>query len=171
MSLQSLMSAGRSAPPVLTFFTGLLLAIGSCGFGGINSQKLEGTYEAEIALAQSESSDSNTVSSFTQGLANLALKTASVEFNFYDGGSGSVYANFGIFELLRAFAPQPGARSVSFNYKVDRNQQLLIKPEGKESYSAFARIERYSKDYKYIRLMLSNDEDGQMLYIDLKKTE
>ena len=170
MSTKSMFSRGVVIPLSGILLFSLLLTAGSCSLGGFNSRKLEGSYEAEIILGEPEDGDEG-IGWLAQGLANLALKTAQIEFTVHSGHTAPIYANLGIFELFEAFSANPGAKAVDFQYKVSRDQKMLIKPEGEEEYQGFARIETYSQDYQYVRLALTGEKDKPTIYIDLKKVK
>ncbi len=169
MRTRPLFFRGTVTPLSGFFLLCLLLTIGNCSLGGFNSKKLEGIYEAEIVLAKPESGEAG-MGWLAQGLTNLALKTANIEFTFYPGNTATIYTNLGVFELIGAFSAKPGAKAADFKYKITRDQKMLVRPEGEAAYLDFARIETYSQDYQYVRLALTGEKDEPTVYIDLKKT-
>lgn len=136
------------------------------------SGKLVGQYEVDITPVISELTKTNESDDewdkVGKGLAGMALASMDIEIVFYENNKGIMYFSGGLVDFAAAFSDEPIEKTQEFVYKVENDSILYMKEEDSSEYRKWATVQKFDENYDFVKLLIHNPEEENVVF-NLKK--
>ena len=149
-------------------FLGLFACSSSNESSTFDSDKLQGKYIIDISpfVQEAVKKEDNEAIKLLAGLVYSSLE---VEIDFYENNKGLCVIDGYYLKLVNAITERSLDSRFIFDYKVEADNILYVKEEGKEEFEKVGKINLLGGHYDYIELIVQGADGGPNL--NLKKVQ